>query len=183
MKLRTLTFLLAVLLLQTVSVKAQEPQNGPPPDDPIQHLRLTPEQRQRIRIIMDQTKDERQMVNRRLREANQALDRSLDADPLDDNVVEQRLAELNAAQSANLRLRVTTEIRIRKVLTSEQLAVLANLHLQLRDFVNGPRPNPEGNPGRRPDGQPGLRPNQSNGIAPMRPRRDNPPPNPRPDFR
>lgn len=176
MKLRTLLLFLTVILA-VISVNAQDPQNGPPPDDPIEQLRLNPEQRQKIRVIMDQTKDERQMVNRRFREANGALDRALDTDPLDENVIEQRMAELNAAQAAQLRLRVSTELRIRRVLTPEQLAVLASLRLQLRDFVNGARPNNPGPP--RPEG-PGMRPNQGNGIAPLGPRRNNPPPNQRP---
>jgi Spy/CpxP family protein refolding chaperone len=172
MKLKTLILFLTLLFTQAV-VSAQDP-NGPPPDDPIQQLRLTPEQRQRIRVIMDQTKDERQMVNRRFREANGALDRALDSDPLDENMVEQRMAELNAAQAAQLRMRVSTEMRVRRVLTREQLATLQSLRLQLRDFVNGPRQN-----NARPDA-PDRRPNQGNGIAPNRPRRDNAPLNPRP---
>ena len=168
-----LILFLTVLVASLSVVNAQEPQ-GPPPDDPIQQLRLTPEQRQRIRLITEQTKDERQMVNRRFREANAALDQALDADPLDENVIEQKMAELNAAQAAQLRMRVSTEMRIRRVLTREQLATLHALRLQLRDFVNGPRPN---NPAGRPNPQT-MRPNQ-NGIAPLRPG-GNPRPNQRP---
>lgn len=166
-----LILFLTVLVAPVSVLRAQEPQ-GPPPDDPIQQLRLTPEQRQRIRLINEQTKDERQMVNRRLREANAALDQALDSDPLDDNLVEQRMAELNAAHAAQLRVRVSREMRIRRVLTREQLATLHSLRLQIRDVMDG-RPN---NQVVRPGAQP-VRPNQGNGIAPLRPGPGNPRPN------
>jgi Spy/CpxP family protein refolding chaperone len=168
--------LLVLLFAAAFTVPAQEPQNQAGDNqDPIQQLRLSPEQRQRIRIITEQTKDERQMVNRRFREANFALDQALDSSPIDDNVVEQKMAELNAAQAAQLRLRVHTEMRIRRLLSPEQLATLHALKLQIKDFM-GQRPN---NPVVRP-GQEGLRPNNRNGIVPIQPRRGNMRPNPRP---
>jgi Spy/CpxP family protein refolding chaperone len=61
-------FLAVVFLITGASFNyAQE--MAPPPPDPIEQLRLTPDQRQRIRLIFDQNKDERQSINRRLREA------------------------------------------------------------------------------------------------------------------
>src|SRR5215211_4467773 len=80
-------------------------QNPPLPEDPIQQLNLTPEQRQRIRMLTEQTREERQTANRRLREANIALDQALDAEPIDENLVEQRINELAAAQAAQTRMR------------------------------------------------------------------------------
>lgn len=121
-------------------------QQAPPQDpaaapDPIEQLRLTPDQRQAIRQIVNEKKDERQLTNRRVREANVALDQALDADPPDENVIEQRINDLAAAQTAQLRMRIHTEMRIRRVLRPEQIATLHRLRLQLRDVMNPQRMN------------------------------------------
>ena len=138
MKSRTL-FLSAVLLIIGAGFSyAQELTERSP--DPIEQLRLTPEQRQRIRRIFAENKDERQSINRRVREANVALDQALDADPVDENVIEQRVNELATAQTAQMRMRIQTEVKIRRELRAEQLATLRRLRLQVRDFVNGQRP-------------------------------------------
>ena len=132
----------------TASAQAQNP------PDPILQLNLTPEQRQKIRLLTQETRDERQATNRRFREANAALDQALEADQVDENLVEQRLNELAAAQAAQTRMRVHMELRIRRLLYPEQLATLKRLRLQVRDVMNPQRQN---NPRRRnPDA---FRPN------------------------
>ena len=108
--------------------------------DPIEQLRLTPEQRERIRVIFAENKDERQSINRRVREANVALDQALDADPVDETGIEQRVNELATAQTAQMRMRIQTEVKIRRELRADQRATLRRLRLQVRDFVNGQRP-------------------------------------------
>jgi len=158
-----MTFIATLLFLaSTCSVFAMQEQTSTLVQDPIEQLRLTPEQRQRIRLILEQNKDERQATNRRLREANVALDQALDADPIDESVVEQRVNELAAAQAGQLRMRIQTEMRIRRELRPEQLAVLRSLHLQIRDVMNGQRPL-----NMRP-GRESLRPNQRNTVFPHR---------------
>lgn len=157
----------------------QDPQPNPTQEggasDPIEQLRLTPEQRQRIRLIAEQGKDERQLINRRVREASIALDQALDAEPIDENLIEQRVNDLAAAQAAQMRMRIQMELKIRRVLHPEQLATLRRLRLQVRDVMGAQRPNQ-----RRP-GPEGLRPNQGNGIAPQAfPRGNVPSRNPRP---
>ena len=153
MRFRTLILLLAAALLITCAgfTQAQEP--APPSPDPIEQLRLTPEQRQRIRLIIEENKDERQSINRRLREANVALDQALDVDPTDETAIDQRLNELATAQAAQMRMRIYTELKIRRELRPEQLATLRRLRLQARDFIGGQRPartplrpNPRRNP-------------------------------------
>jgi Spy/CpxP family protein refolding chaperone len=140
MRFRTFMLLFAaVLMLAATSLgHAQDPLA--PTADPIEQLRLTPEQRQRIRLIVEENKDERQQTNRRLREANVALDQSLDADPTNENLIDQRLNELAAAQAAQMRLRIRTELKIRRELRPEQLLTLRRLRLQARDFVGTQRP-------------------------------------------
>jgi Spy/CpxP family protein refolding chaperone len=150
---RTALFLLATVLLLGCagSIFAQEP--TPPPPDPIEQLRLTPEQRQRVRLIFEENKDERQSINRRVREANVALDQALDADPTDEAVIDQRLSELASAQAAQMRMRIHTELKIRRELRPEQLAILRRLRLQARDFIGAQRPaplRPRANPRRNP---------------------------------
>ena len=132
--------LLTLCILFSAAVVALA-QNPLPAEDPIQQLNLTPEQRQRIRILTEQTREERQLTNRRVREANIALDLSLDAQPIDDNLVEQRINELTAAQAAQTRMRIHMELRIRRLLYPDQLATLKRLRLQLRDVMNPQRPN------------------------------------------
>ena|SRR5215213_5651425 len=117
---------------------AQEP--APTTSDPIEQLRLTPEQRQRIRTIFEENKDERQSINRRVREANVALDQALDAEPTDQNIIDQRLSELAQAQAAQMRMRIYTELKIRRELRPEQLAILRRLRLQVRDVMGLQRP-------------------------------------------
>ena len=149
------TISLAALLVfgLTISALAQDP----PAADPIQQLNLTPEQRQQIRRLTAETRDERQNTNRRLREANIALDQALDAEPLDENLVEQRINEVAAAQAAQTRMRAHMEMRIRRLLNPEQLATLRRLRLQLRDVIAPQRQNNQ--PNRRRPNVDAFRPN------------------------
>ena len=149
-KMRFITLMVLLLTITGSVLAAQDPAQDIAPD-PIEQLRLTPDQRQRIRIILEQNKTERQMTNRRLREANVALDQALDAEPVDEAIIEQRVNELAAAQAAQLRMRIQMELKIRRELRPEQLAILRRLHLQIRDVMGAQRP------GRGP-----LRPNQRN---------------------
>jgi uncharacterized membrane protein len=117
-------------------------QDGPTPavEDSINQLNLSPEQRQRIRTIFEENKTQRQSTNRRLREANLALTQALDAEPIDENAIDQRLNELAAAQAAQMRMRIQIELKIRRELSPEQLATWRRLRLQMRDFIDAQRP-------------------------------------------
>ena len=166
MRLRTLLPLFTGLLLltPTIMANAQEPA-APPVEDSINQLRLTPEQRQRIRTIFEENKTERQTTNRRLREANLALNQALDAEPADETVIDQRVNDLAAAQAAQMRMRIQIELKIRRELSPEQIAIWRRLRLQMRDFMDAQRPL---------QNQPRMRRNQRNGVAPASPRRSIP---------
>ena len=151
MTLKRTLLTLCILVSAAAFTFAQNPQ---PTEDPIQQLNLTPEQRQRIRLLTEQTREERQQTNRRLREANVALDQALDAEPVDENLVDQRINDLAAAQAAQTRMRIHMELRIRRLLDPEQLATLKRLRLQIRDVMAPKRQN---NP-RRPNAD-AFRPN------------------------
>ena len=155
----TLFMAVALLLATTIRAQAQDPAQAASAPDPIEQLRLTPEQRQRIRMIVNQTKEERQLTNLKVRQANIALDQALDAEPIDETLVDQRVSELAAAQASQLRMRIQMEMRVRRELNPEQLATLRRLRLQVRDVMGAP-----------------LRPNQRNGVAPLPPRRNLPQP-------
>ncbi|HKV35473.1 MAG TPA: periplasmic heavy metal sensor [Pyrinomonadaceae bacterium] len=149
--------LLLVLAAASFAIGQQQQEQQPEPTtDPIEQLRLTPDQRQAVRQIVADTRLERQSTNRRLREANVALDQALDAEPTDENLIEQRINEVSAAHAAQLRMRIHTEMKIRRILRPEQLATLRRLRLQLRDVVAPQRRN---NP-RRPAARQGFRPRQ-----------------------
>src|SRR5687767_108858 len=105
---------------QGVDQQQPDAQQRSPVDDPIQELNLSPEQRGRIRAIREQFKEERAAINQRLRETNRSLEEALDADNPDEAVIEQRLRDVAAAQAASMRMRVLSEVRIRRVLTPDQ---------------------------------------------------------------
>ena len=146
--------LLSFLLVLTAAGFVMAQQEPPATTDPIEQLRLSPDQRQSVRRIVADTRLERQSANRRLREANVALDQALDAEPTDENVIEQRINEVAAAQAAQLRMRIHTEMRIRRLLNPEQLTTLRRLRLQLRDVMAPQRMNTP----RRPAANQGFRP-------------------------
>ena len=137
----TVTCLSVAILILGAATFASAQQEPAMPGDPIEQLRLTPDQRQAIRRIMAESRDERQNTNRRLREANVALDQALDAETTDENLIEQRINELATAQTAQLRMRIHTEMKVRRVLRQEQIATLKRLRLQVRDVINPQRRN------------------------------------------
>ena len=149
-----------------------------PVDDPIRELYLTAEQREKIRAIREQTREERAAINQRLRDTRGALEEALDADNPDEALVEQRLRDVAAAQAAQMRMRVLTEVRIRRVLTPEQQRLLRTLR-QAKELR---RDRPIENQRRQADGLNGSRPlpNQRNGLGPLFPRRADSPRRPRP---
>ena len=142
MRVKTLLLLFAGLLLlaTTSAANAQDAAPLPPVEDSINQLNLTAEQRQHIRAIFEENKTERQTTNRRLREANIALTQALDTEPIDENVINQRVNELAAAQANQIRMRIQIELRIRRELSPQQLATWRSLRLQMRDFMDGQRP-------------------------------------------
>lgn len=143
-------------------------QNAGGGGDPIRQLNLTPEQREQIRSIREANKVERAAINQRVREANQALEEALDSDSPDETAVEQRMRDLGTAQAAAMRMRILTEVRIRRVLTPEQLSVLRTLRKQARQTERERFRNERQRQRREAlDGARGLQ-NQRNGLLRQR---------------
>jgi Spy/CpxP family protein refolding chaperone len=174
--------LLLMLMVSSASAQAVPPgQLGHPPSepqhpqfggDPIRQLNLTPEQREQIRTIREQSKEERGRINERLRETNRALEEALDSDNPDEAAVEQRAKEVVAAQAAAMRQRVLTEVRIRRVLTLEQKTLLRTLRQQAHEHRRE-RQMDRSDLGDRRRQQRTLRmQNPRNGAGPLIPRPD-----------
>ena len=125
--------------------------------DPIRQLNLSPEQRQRIRAITEENREQRQKINRQLRDAQFALEETLDTDNPSEQVVEQRIRAVAEAHAAQIRMRVSQELKIRSVLTPDQVAIwrqMRDRNQVLRRRLNNPGES------RRdlPDGASGLEP-------------------------
>lgn len=145
-----------------------EPQQG---GDLIRQLNLTPEQREQIRGIRGDKQVERALINQQLRQTNRALQEALEADVPDEAIVEQRVREVAAAQASVMRMRIMTEIRIRRVLTPEQRALLKSLQ---QEATKSQRERSLANPDetRRAERRRALR-NQRNGLGPLLPQGEN----------
>jgi len=125
----TIAAFVASAAMSSTSAQTPEPPAAPAHQrsfgaDPVRQLNLTPEQRELVRSIREQSRDERAMVNQRLREANKALEEALDAEAANQSLIEQRIQEVSAAQAAAMRMRIMTEVKIRQVLTAEQRTTL-----------------------------------------------------------
>ena len=90
-------------------------------------LNLTPEQRAQIASIRRETQPQGRLLGARLRQSRRALDEAIYAANPDDAIIEERVREVGAAQAALLRLRSFTELRIRRVLSPDQLAAFRQL--------------------------------------------------------
>ncbi|HYJ86584.1 MAG TPA: periplasmic heavy metal sensor [Pyrinomonadaceae bacterium] len=146
--LQILTLMATLLLVGVVSAagQAMQPQGAPPMPpqgrfgaDPIRQLNLTPEQREQIRLLREANREERATINQRVRETNRALEEVLDTDSPDESVVEQRVREAAAAQAAAMRMRIVSEVKIRRVLTAEQRVLLKSLRKQAHEARGGER--------------------------------------------
>jgi Spy/CpxP family protein refolding chaperone len=96
----------------------------------MQQLNLTPEQRVQLREIRRQDEPETRAITRRVRLARRALDEAIYSDASNEALIEQRTRELSDAQAALLRLRAATELKVRRILTPEQLQSFRNLRLE-----------------------------------------------------
>jgi Spy/CpxP family protein refolding chaperone len=90
-------------------------------------LNLTPEQRAEIARIRRETEQQSRAVGQRIRRARRALEEAIYAPAVDEGAVEERARAVAAAEAERVRLRAQTELRIRRLLTPEQLGVFREL--------------------------------------------------------
>ncbi|HKV40005.1 MAG TPA: periplasmic heavy metal sensor [Blastocatellia bacterium] len=82
---------------------------------------VTPEQDQRFRMINQTHDDEIVATGRRVRQANQALDRAMMSEQYNESEVEKRIDEFADARREQARLNARLRFEVRKVLTPEQI--------------------------------------------------------------
>jgi len=135
----------------------------------LMRLNLTPEQLTQLREIRRESEQQARAFTRRVNVARRALDEAIYADQTNETLVEERVRELSQAQAALVRLRAQTELRVRRVLTAEQLQSFRDLRqrARLRQRAQrrlnrrgrqqqqlGPAPRPEGSTGTTPPPRP-----------------------------
>ena len=129
-----LFFLVVISLSLTGVVAAQEaaanvkptetiqgPFNEPPRPNLFDQLGLELSQIQQIRRLNAERRPLMEAAQRRFREVNRALDAAIYADQLDEAEVQERLKEVQLAQTDVAKVRFLSELAIRKILTAEQL--------------------------------------------------------------
>ena len=153
------------------------------PNDPVSllgQLNLSQEQIGQMRAIQSESVPQARELTRRLNQARRALDEAIYSDAVDESLIEQRARDVAEAQAALVRLRAQTELRVRRVLTPEQLQTFRDLRHQAqvqrqeqrriqRQLNRGVNPNPQrpgqnnlnnpNNPNRAGPNNPNQRPN------------------------
>jgi Spy/CpxP family protein refolding chaperone len=132
----------AFALLFTPALRAQNPPAAPAqegaaaqanPNDPVSllmQLNLSPDQIAQMRAIQRENGPQARALNQRLNQARRALDEAIYSDAVDEALVEQRARDVAEAQAALVRLRAQTELRVRRLLTPEQLETFRQLRQQ-----------------------------------------------------
>lgn len=112
----------------------QKPAQPMRPMRVLQELELTREQIEQIRRINAQRQPIIQAAARNLREASRALDVAIYADAPNEEEIQAKMKDVQAAQAELLKARTITEFMIRKVLTPEQLEKFRQMRLrQIQD--------------------------------------------------
>lgn len=109
----------------------------------LRDLGLSPEQVLAIRRMNQARRPIMEAATERLRNANRLLDEAIYADNLDENLVNERIREVQSAQAEISRLRFEAELGLRKILTPEQLIKFREIR---RRFAPQNRPQPGENP-------------------------------------
>ncbi|MCG8436030.1 MAG: Spy/CpxP family protein refolding chaperone, partial [Gammaproteobacteria bacterium] len=117
---------------------------GPPAarlEQRLEALGLAPEQMERVRAILDSTRDEREAVRARMREARREMHQMLAQDTPDEAAVMQHVDKMGALDIEARKIMLRTLLAVRAELTPAQRA-------ELKEMQPGPRFNrwPEGPP-------------------------------------
>jgi Spy/CpxP family protein refolding chaperone len=96
----------------------------------VRALNLSPEQRAEIARIRREVAPQTRAANMQVRRARRALEEAVYGAVADEALIEQRAAEVASAEAARIRLRAQTELRIRRLLTNEQLNAFRELRLR-----------------------------------------------------
>lgn len=152
--------LTTLMLLVTAGVFAQ---NGEPVEEPkgaplnagqrgpelLRQLGLSREQIQQIRRLNMQRRPLLEEAQKKVAEANRALDEAIYADQVDETALAALLKQYQLAQAEVIKIRSMNELAIRKILTPEQLTKFRELRrrfAEMRERVQQRRQN-NGQPG------------------------------------
>ncbi len=150
---KTFLFFALLLLFPAAFADAQGLQERPniQPRRLFEQLGLSREQIQQIRQINQERQPLMREAQENLRDATRALDQAIYADNVSEEIVQARLKDLQEAQAEVIKIRATTELAIRKVLTAEQLSKFIKLREEAmrereqRRLDNDERPNQQRN--------------------------------------
>lgn len=136
-------FAFFILMLTFSAVSAQiedEPDDAPPPGERpmrrpnlLRELGLTDVQIRQLRTINEQNRPRLKTAQEKMRNAKRALDEAIYADAVDNANIELKLREFSAAESEINRIRATTELAVRNVLTPEQLTRFRELRANFEE--------------------------------------------------
>jgi Spy/CpxP family protein refolding chaperone len=131
-------FIFGILLFASFTfVSAQGMQERPKDDKPnrpmelFRRLGLSQEQMQQIRKINQEKQPLMREAQKRLGDANHALDLAIYADTVNEDEIQTRLKEVQAAHDEVIKLRSSMELAVRKVLTAEQLTKFRQLREEM----------------------------------------------------
>lgn len=130
-----LLFLLAILFAVPIMAQDEpvaEPQrsavaNQDPRANMLRQLGLNRDQIQQVQRVNRVRKPLMDAAQAKLRAANQALDTAIYADEVNETDIQARLKEVQLAQAEVFRIRFTSELAIRRLLTPEQLVRFRNM--------------------------------------------------------
>jgi Spy/CpxP family protein refolding chaperone len=152
------SLIIALLAFGFAAAEARAQDEMPPDERPragrrqqrprlLQELNLSPEQIQQIRRINQSRRPQMLEAQRRLHEANRALDAAIYADSPNEADVQERMKEVQAAQAEIIKIRTASELAVRRVLTPEQLEkfreLRENFMRRVRNQQNQPPPEME----------------------------------------
>ncbi len=148
-------FAFLILMLTFSAVNAQiddEPDDAPPTagqnarptrrPNLLRALDLSDAQVQQLKTINQENRVKLRAAQGKMRETKRALDEAIYADAVDNANIELKLRAFSAAQAEIIRIRATTELAVRNVLTPEQLTRFRALREQFekrKDDFRGKR--------------------------------------------
>lgn len=116
--------------------EANFPAERPPRPNLLLELDLSKNQIQQIRRLNRERKPIMQESQRRLREANRALDEAIYSDSDNEAEIQSRLKEVQSAHTEVIRNRTATERAVRRILTPGQLSRFRNLRSEFMQTNN-----------------------------------------------
>jgi Spy/CpxP family protein refolding chaperone len=155
-------YLVLFLIAAFAGVAAAQDMPAHPPNDPdrpnrpnlLRELGLSQEQIQQIRRLNAERRPQMEAAQRRLRQANRALDVAIYSESTSDAEFQARLTEFQSAQGDLSRLRFSGELAVRKILTPEQLSRFRELRQRFAKRMDGI--NDDRRRRRRQDGTPAI---------------------------